>query len=305
MRISGLLGVGLLGVVISASSAWALTYVPAETPPAGFTGRQYVDSKGCAFVRAGLAGATTWVARINRDQSQVCGYKPTLDTAKAATPVVVPDVTVATVKPVAPSASRPKNTSVVAAAPVMPTVTQKAPVAHAPRRVRVVHHAPGTRARGSVYSNEVSVGGLAPVRITSEMPEGGWEPAFDDGRLNPFRGPRSAAGTAQMEQSWSQSVPMKMIAQPRPRTVAPTGVQVTRAHAGMPTGGRFVQAGSFSAPGNADAARVRLQALGLPVSRGHSGRFTVIYAGPFASHAAAIKALPTVRRAGFGDAFVR
>ena len=141
--------------------------------------------------------------------------------------------------------------------------------------------------------------------VSSEMPEGGWESAFDDGRLNPLRGPRSAAGTAQMEQSWSKSVPMEMIAQPRPRTLAPTGVQVTRAHAGIPTGGRFVQAGSFSASGNAEAARVRLQALGLPVSRGHSGRFTVIYAGPFASHAAARKALPTVRRAGFGDAFVR
>ena len=53
--------------------------VPAETPPpSNFIGMQYVDSKGCAFIRVGFSGLARWVPRVTRQRRQVCGLTPSM-----------------------------------------------------------------------------------------------------------------------------------------------------------------------------------------------------------------------------------
>jgi cell division septation protein DedD len=49
---------------------------PAELPPADYAGQQYVDSKGCMFVRAGTAAEVLWVPRVSREGTPVCGNPP-------------------------------------------------------------------------------------------------------------------------------------------------------------------------------------------------------------------------------------
>jgi cell division septation protein DedD len=49
---------------------------PAELPPPDYQGKQYVDSEGCLFMRAGTPGNVLWQPRVTRDGVPLCGYPP-------------------------------------------------------------------------------------------------------------------------------------------------------------------------------------------------------------------------------------
>lgn len=113
---------GTLGTGFGAGGAQAQIreQQPSEFPPSSYKGKQYVDSKGCVFIRAGIDGDVSWVPRVTRDRKTVCGFKPTnAGTAVAEAPSARPPAQKPVViKPVAPAA---------AAAPAPARVAQAAP----------------------------------------------------------------------------------------------------------------------------------------------------------------------------------
>jgi len=79
--------VAVLAAVFGAASVEAQSVArvggPANLPLAGFQGQQWVDSRGCVFLRAGYGGQVNWVPRVGRDRRAMCGYPPT-GTTRAA-----------------------------------------------------------------------------------------------------------------------------------------------------------------------------------------------------------------------------
>lgn len=63
-------------LALLAAPALAEPLQPAEMPPAEFAGQQYVDSKGCMFVRAGTADAVLWIPRVTPKGVPLCGNPP-------------------------------------------------------------------------------------------------------------------------------------------------------------------------------------------------------------------------------------
>lgn len=195
---------------LAAAPAWAQSG-PAELPPADFSGRQFVDSTGCSFVRSGLDGTVSWVPRLNSERQPICGEIPTFAAAAPAPapePVAEP---VPLVAEAAPPAPRPAPRPAPKVAP--PRVTAQVggvPVAQIRRppptvqRVEAVLAATCPRLGPSAHRYLVVIDGL-PVRCPTpavglsapSIPKG-YKAAWEDGRLNPHRGPRTGEGDAQM-----------------------------------------------------------------------------------------------------------
>ncbi|MGO4851509.1 SPOR domain-containing protein [Phaeovulum sp. W22_SRMD_FR3] len=130
MRFVGVVTAGMLAAVLGAGLAHARSLdvnAPAELPSANFKERQYVDSSGCVFIRAGYGGNVTWVPRVGRSGEHVCGYKPSL---AAGAPVIAMTAGAAPARPAAAAPVAPSSPVApppqVAAAPVAaPTPTPK------------------------------------------------------------------------------------------------------------------------------------------------------------------------------------
>ncbi len=132
MKLTKLVAIAIFSSAVGATAASAQTRPgsePAEFPPASFLGKQYVDSAGCVFIRAGIDGNTSWVPRVTRSRTGVCGFKPTFANQVAEAPEPAP-------------APEPVQTAAVAPAVAAPAPAPAAAApAPKPRPKRVVRRA--------------------------------------------------------------------------------------------------------------------------------------------------------------------
>ncbi len=105
MRLTRVIAVGImlssLGLSVLNAQSLRKSAPPAEFPPASYKGKQYVDSRGCIYIRAGIDGNVTWVPRVSRSRKQVCGFQPTgvAGATSAPAPRAVGNPVIITAKP--------------------------------------------------------------------------------------------------------------------------------------------------------------------------------------------------------------
>ncbi|MEO6301482.1 MAG: SPOR domain-containing protein [Paracoccaceae bacterium] len=151
---SGAILATVLGATIVSAQSIAQLGGPSNYPPASFTGQQFVDGRGCVFLRAGYGNNTNWVPRVDRSHKPLCGFPPTFGAQVAAAlqadmapeapatmaptpaPSTGPAPTVfSSTKPVAAQPAPAPQIAMVAAAPYVassgpaPTVYKSAPAA--------------------------------------------------------------------------------------------------------------------------------------------------------------------------------
>ena len=174
---------------------------PREFPPSSYMGKQYVDSAGCVYIRAGIDGSVTWVPRVSRDRKVVCGYQPSLSQAEASAsppPRVEPEqITLAPATPTRVVRSAPTARVALATPAPRAVAVPRAQVATAPvqRSNRVVPK--------HVYLNRQNTRNVS-------VPEG-YRSVWEDDRLNPYRAEQTLAGNAQARQIWTATVPQKLV----------------------------------------------------------------------------------------------
>lgn len=279
---------------------------PANLPPAGFEGREFTDSAGCAFLRSTFGGEVTWVPRYGPDRNPICDQTPT-DFA-ASQPAQNPD---AGMTDQADATGADDDMEPMSSEQDVADANAPEPAAAAePARGRIevvgAVDDPVRRPAPSYLGKEQTVSSVAPrqqVRRAASKPR--LQHADASGR-HP-----SCPGSAPYGQLVDTELGRKMVrcvtspslfldeyVNSPPQQVAHT----PRASAGH---GARIQVGSFAVPGNAQRLVARLNARGLAAGTYRSRGLNVVTVGPFASAGAAHGALSTVKAMGFGDAFLR
>ena len=170
------------------SSGAAMAQTPVNFPPSDFEGRQFVDNKGCAYIRVGVGPTVDWIPRMTRSRDQVCGLQPTFrtptQTVEAPTaPTPTPTKVAPAPKPSVKTAAAPEPApapapKVAKAAPTpapKPTVVSKPKVVVAqakPAATRKTRNAPMQTVASTVVARPqaATTTVLAPTTVVSGQP---------------------------------------------------------------------------------------------------------------------------------------
>ncbi len=296
---------------------------PAELPPASYTGAQYVDSRGCAYIRAGR-GVTTWVPRVTRSREQLCGLAPTL--ARATRPAQVENplpVRRVQTRPAAP-VQQPATRVVRAPAPVpvqtapAPSVTTRSGTSACPgasaSSQAYINTGPGVRCGPQQWTpnNRVtqvtSTGGATQaVTVTERKPKAvitsrqqkqyppAWTGPNPNDRVVGTRTTRPADGYREV---WDDDRLNKQ----RGLNNGSKRVVVSPAGSGAAS---YVQAGSFATQNQAARAANALRRQGLPAKVGVGRTRSVVLIGPYSDQRSIQNALGRARAAGLSASVVR
>lgn len=277
----------LLGTAALAQNA-AIT--PAETPPAGFEGREYTDSRGCVFLRSTFGGEVTWVPRLDANRQPICTDAPVGQVAEDPAPEAPDPLASEQVQPVpqpAGSIARPAAPEWQGKEGAVRPGTLRTSSA---RRATPPRPAPATR---SPRIRQADASGRHPD-CPLNAPYG--QPVrTSDGRLmvycvaHPDHFPEGLV----TKDGRLAGAPVKLPAPvQKPKAVEP------------PPHGMRVQFGSFRVAENAMRVRDRLHAHGMAAQIHHSGGYSVVTAGPFDNLAQANRAMQLARVMGLHDAFM-
>lgn len=326
---------------LAPAAALAQDLSPAEMPPSDFTARQYIDSRGCVFLRDDSAN---WAPRLARDGSPICGYPPTLsvrgiegrprlsaldpDAGKTRSELVeqaLSNAVLTNLRPgelvsdqreletlpdmgPEPASSQPMD-QLKAALRAAPAVREGMSRDIKPnRRLCELLGYDGKAVHDDKIGGDPTTGfcGSLPdsdlSRLSFARPVGSALPS--PSRVAPaVRAERKAAPAPRVA-----TVPAparKVAAQPVVAVRKPVPPNVPM----IPPGARYVQIGTYSNTVNADRAVQRVAGMGYPVLRGRDrakgAEVQFIMAGPFDSREKIVRALDGLRKAGFRDAYPR
>ena len=192
---------------------------PAEFPPLSYKGKQYVDSRGCVFIRAGIGNDVAWIPRVTRKRKMVCGLQPSLTAGTTlSSPSAAPRTGVVQITlddPNATTAAQPGSASgqVISTSGASPYVSR--PVVSAPRvQTRVVQQPVEAVPYDGVYSQTRAVPRhVAENRVNTRnvtVPHG-YQRIWTDDRLNPHRTEQNLQGRSDMAYVWTQTVPRRLV----------------------------------------------------------------------------------------------
>lgn len=283
------------------------TVTPTELPPADFTSRQYIDSKGCVFLRDGDG----WTPRLARDETALCGYPPTLSARRQS-----PDQAISLYPEAAPKAGQVE----AALVELVSAQARQGEVVVDPReRVRLADaddqadNAPAKELRAEMIAGpgiRSAIGqGLRPNQRLCDL-------------LGHAQAGKRVAGSDPTEgfcgTLLALDIPRVAYAKPRAVTALKLPAQAGRAEKKViaskkkpaaRSGHKYVQIGVYADRRNADRAIRQVSALGMGIvrqrNRGAGPALHIIMAGPFADRAGLDAALRRIRAAGYRDAYTR